>query len=141
VWLNHVASELLGGSRDIRMAKTEGDSMQRAHERALGELPQIKERFLAGLKPGEVLFVKHGFPTTTGSREYIWAAVNRWQGSRLTVQVANDPNEVEGLRMGMTVLLEEADIFDWMLQLPGDRTEGGYTSKVALEEGYEGSPE
>jgi uncharacterized protein YegJ (DUF2314 family) len=43
--------------------------------------------------------------------------------------------------MGMTVLLEEADIFDWMLQLPGDRTEGGYTSKVALEEGYEGSPE
>ena len=57
------------------------------------------------------------------------------------MQVANDPNEVEGLRMGMTVLLEEADIFDWMLQLPGDRSEGGYTSKVALEEGYEGTPE
>ena len=63
------------------------------------------------------------------------------QGTRLTVQVANDPHEVEGLRMGMTVLLEEADIFDWMLQLPGDRSEGGYTSKVALEEGYEGTPE
>jgi uncharacterized protein YegJ (DUF2314 family) len=87
------------------------------------------------------LFIKHGFPTTTGSREYIWAVVNRWQGTRLTVQVANDPNEVEGLRVGMTVLLEEGDIFDWMLQLPGDRTEGGYTTKVALEEGYEGSPE
>ena len=141
VWLNHVAGELLGKTHKTLMAKTEGDSMQRAHERALSELPQIKERFLAGLKPGEVLFIKHGFPTTTGSREYLWAAVNRWKGTRLTVQVANDPHEVEGLRMGMTVLLEEADIFDWMLQLPGDRTEGGYTSKVALEEGYEGSPE
>src|SRR5438445_9356424 len=141
VWLNHVAGELLGKTHKTLMAKTEGDSMQRAHERALSELPQIKERFLAGLKPGEVLFIKHGFPTTTGSREYLWAAVNRWQGTRLTVQVANDLYEVEGLRMGMTVLLEEADIFDWMLQLPGDRSEGGYTSKVALEEGYEGSPE
>jgi len=141
VWLNHVAGQLLGGTHKVLMAKTEGDSMQRAHERAVSELPQIKQRFLAGLKPGEVLFIKHGFPTTTGSREYLWAAVNRWEKSRLTVQVANDPHEVEGLRMGMTVLLEEADIFDWMLQLPGDRTEGGYTSKVALEEGYEGSPE
>ena len=141
VWLNHVAGELLGATHKTLMAKTEGDSMQRAHERALSELPQVKQRFLSGLKPGEVLYIKYGFPTTTGSREYLWAAVNRWQGTRLTVQVANDPHEVEGLRMGMTVLLEEADIFDWMLQLPGDRSEGGYTSKVALEEGYEGTPE
>jgi uncharacterized protein YegJ (DUF2314 family) len=141
VWLNHVAGELLGKSHKTLMAKTEGDSMQRAHDRALSELPQIKQRFVAGLKPGEALFIKHGFPTTTGSREYLWAVVNRWQGTSLTVQVANDPHQVEGLRMGMTVLLEEADVFDWLIQLPGDRTEGGYTSKVALDEGYEGTPE
>src|SRR5207302_1475083 len=102
VWLNHVAGELLGATHKTLMAKTEGDSMQRAHERALSELPQVKQRFLSGLKPGEVLFIKHGFPTTTGSREYLWAAVNRWQGTRLTVQVANDPHDVEGLRMCMT---------------------------------------
>jgi len=26
-------------------------------------------------------------------------------------------------------------IFDWIIEIPGDRCEGGYTSQVALEDG------
>jgi len=141
IWLNHVAGQLLGSEDKVRMADTSGQAMTRAHERAVAELPQVKQRFVAGLKPGEVLFIKHGFPTSTGSKEYIWATVNRWEGSALTVQVANDPADVPGLQMGMTVMLEDSDVFDWMLQLPGDRTEGGYTTKVVIDEGHEGSSE
>jgi uncharacterized protein YegJ (DUF2314 family) len=141
IWLNHVASQLLGSEDKVRMTDTSGEAMTRAHGRAVAELPQIKQRFMAGLKPGEVLFIKHGFPTSTGSKEYIWATVNRWEGSALTVQVANDPTDVPGLQRGMTVMLGETDVFDWMLQLPGDRSEGGYTTKVVLDEGREGSTE
>lgn len=137
VWLNHVAEELLGSEHQVRFAKTGGNAMMQAHERAMSELPRVKQRFVAGLKPGEVLFIKHGFATTAGSLEYMWAAVNRWDGKTLTGQLANEPREVAGLRMGMTVVLEEADLFDWMIQLPGDRSEGGYTSDVALNEGLE----
>jgi len=124
IWLNQVAGQLLGSEDRVRMTDTSAEAMTRAHERAVAELPQVKQRFMAGLKPGEVLFIKHGFPTSTGSKEYIWAAVNRWEESALTVQVANDPADVPGLRTGMTVMLGEADVFDWMLQLPGDRSEG-----------------
>jgi hypothetical protein len=98
IWLNHVAEQLLGSTHRVLMAKTAGDSMQRAHERALSELPQIKQRFAAGLKPGEVLFIKHGFPTTTGSHEYMWAAVSRWQGDQLTVQSRTNRETLPGSR-------------------------------------------
>ena len=141
IWLNHVAGQLLSTEDKVLMTDTSAQAMTRAHERAVAELHQIKERFMAGLKPGEVLFIKHGFPSSTGSKEYIWATVNRWEGSALTVQVANDPTDVPGLQMGMTVMLGETDIFDWMLRLPGDRSEGGYTTKVVLDEGHEGSSE
>lgn len=136
IWLNHVAGQLLGSEDKVQMADTSGQAMTRAHERAVAELPLVKQRFVAGLKPGEVLFIKHGFPTSTGSKEYIWATVNRWEGSALTVQVANDPADVPGLQIGMTVMLDASDVFDWMLQLPGDRTEGGYTTKVVVDEGH-----
>lgn len=141
IWLNQIAGQLLGSEDKVRMTRTSGEAMTRAHERAVAELPQIKQRFMAGLQPGEVLFIKHGFPTSAGSKEFIWATVNRWEGSALTVQVANDPADVPGLLIGMTVMLGEADVFDWMLQLPGDRSEGGYTTKVVLDEGHESSSE
>jgi uncharacterized protein YegJ (DUF2314 family) len=35
----------------------------------------------------------------------------------------------------MTVTLTEADIFDWMIQLPDGRSDGGYTTQVVLVEG------
>jgi uncharacterized protein YegJ (DUF2314 family) len=137
VWLSEVLGQLLGSERDMRMVRTSGDAMQVAHERAVSELPMVKQRFLGGLKPGETLFIKHGFPTSTGDREYIWAVVNRWKGDQITAQVANDPNDVPGLRIGMTVVLTEADIFDWMVQLRDGRQEGGYTTQVVLAEGQQ----
>jgi uncharacterized protein YegJ (DUF2314 family) len=135
IWLNDVLGRLVGSESDVRMARTSGDAMTQAHERATSELPAVRRRFDAGLKPGEVLFFKHGFPTSTGDREYIWVVVNRWEGDKITAQVANDPNDVPGLLIGMTVMLGEADIFDWMIQLPDGRSVGGYTTQVVLAEG------
>lgn len=65
-------------------------------------------------------------------KEFLWLVVTRWSGNLLVAQVANEPREVPGLTLGQTVTVEEASLFDWMIRLPRDRTEGGYTSHVAV---------
>ncbi len=137
VWLSHALDRLVGSEHEVRMARTRSEAMQRAHERAIAELPALKARFQAGLGLAQVLFVKHGFPTPAGSAEFMWLAVNRWEGTRLVGQLSNEPREIPGLRLGQTVTLPETDIFDWMIQRPDGEYEGGYTNKVALSEGRE----
>jgi uncharacterized protein YegJ (DUF2314 family) len=134
VWLNKVAGVLLGSTSNPRMVKTASERMQEAHTRAIAEMPYAKKRFADGLRPGELLFVKHGFETQSGSQEYLWLVVTQWPGQHVVGQLANDPHDVPGLKIGQTVTVAEADLFDWMIQLPGDQSEGGYTSQVVIEE-------
>lgn len=135
VWLNAILERLVGSSRLSRRVRTGDDAMMEAHERATAELPYAKQRFEAGLQPGEVLYVKRGFETSSGSREFLWLAVTRWTADHVVGQLANQPDDVPGLRLGQTVTVAEAEIFDWMIQMPDDRSEGGYTSAVALQQG------
>jgi uncharacterized protein YegJ (DUF2314 family) len=137
MWLSDILGRLVGSEHDVRNVRTSGDAMQQAHARAVSELPQVKQRFSKGLKPGEVLFIKHGFPTSKGDSEYLWVVANRWEGDRITGQVANDPNDVPGVVIGMTMVLREADVFDWTIQLPDGRSDGGYTTQVVLAEGQQ----
>ena len=81
--------------------------MEAAHQRAVREVPGVKRRFQAGLRPGETLLVKYGFPTGDGGHEYIWVAVNTWTGDRLEGQLANDPQVRRDLRAGQTIQLKE----------------------------------
>jgi uncharacterized protein YegJ (DUF2314 family) len=62
-------------------------------------------------------------------------AVNTWTGDRLKGQLANEPDVRRDLRAGQTVWLAEQEIYDWMIQLPDGRTEGGYTTAVVEQEG------
>lgn len=135
VWLNRVAETLLGYSGEHRMVNDESERMLEAHTRAVSELPHAKQRFTAGLRPGEVLYVKHGFDTRTESREYLWLVVTEWTGGSVRGLIVNEPMDVPSLTLGQTVTVDEAGLFDWMIQLPGDRREGGYTLTVTLEEG------
>src|SRR5262249_28582794 len=86
IWLNTIATCLLTGSDEIRAVPTGSVSMLQAHERAMSKLPYAKERFTAGLKPGETLFVKRGFETASGSKEFLWLAVTQWSGNSLIGQ-------------------------------------------------------
>jgi uncharacterized protein YegJ (DUF2314 family) len=135
VWLTHCLSELVGGEDTSKGVPTESQAMQRANERAIAELPDIKRRFIVGLQPGQNLYVKQGFAMADGHNEYMWIVIARWVGTTLTGKLANEPRFRKDLVSGQTVELQESDVFDWMLQLPGDRREGGYTINVTLGEG------
>jgi uncharacterized protein YegJ (DUF2314 family) len=128
-------SDLFGSEDTVRFVGANSQAMEAAHRRAVRELPGMKRRFQAGLRPSETLLVKYGFPTRDGGHEYMWVAVNTWTGDRLKGQLANDPEVRRDLRAGQTVEIAEQDVYDWMIHLPDGRTEGGYTTAVVEQEG------
>jgi uncharacterized protein YegJ (DUF2314 family) len=135
VWLNALLTDLFGSEETLRLVGADSQAMEAAHQRAVRELPGVKRRFQAGLRPGETLLVKYGFPTGDGGHEYMWVAVDTWKGGHLRGNLANDPELRRDLRAGQTIDLAEQDVFDWMIQLPKGGTEGGYTTTVVKQEG------
>jgi uncharacterized protein YegJ (DUF2314 family) len=135
VWLNEALQNLLGVAPTCRLAATDSESMQAAHRRAAAELPGVKARFHAGLRPGERLHVKHGFPLRDGDHEYMWLVVNTWRGERLRGQLVNAPHYRRDLQAGQSVELCEEEVFDWVLLSGDGEMEGGYTDRVVQEQG------
>jgi uncharacterized protein YegJ (DUF2314 family) len=130
VWLHALMAALYGPSPEMASLRPDSQAARRGHARALAELPRVKARFQDGLKPGELLFVKHPFPSPARSPEYLWLVVNEWSGTSLIGQLVSRPRRVPGLRQGQRVVVGEPDVFDWLLQLPRQRQEGGYTSRA-----------
>jgi uncharacterized protein YegJ (DUF2314 family) len=64
----------------------------------------------------------------------MWLAVEQWKGGQVAGTLVNEPDEVPELELGQEVAIDEADIFDWMIQLSAERREGGYTLDVANNE-------
>jgi uncharacterized protein YegJ (DUF2314 family) len=135
VWLNALLIDLFGSQDTMRLVGADSQAMEAAHQRAVRELPVVKRRFQAGLRPGETLLVKYGFPTDGGGHEYMWVAVNTWNGGHLRGNLANDPEMRRDPKAGQTIDLAEEDVFDWMIQLPNGSSEGGYTTAVVEQEG------
>lgn len=138
VWWSTAISEMFGaGESTLRNVKSDSEAMEAAHLRAMSELPRARQRFAAGLQPGEMLIVKHGFPTGGEMHEYMWLSVNSWRDDRLTCQLMNSPEIRRDLRAGQMVELREADLFDWAVMRPDGEIEGGYTNRVVMEESGE----
>jgi hypothetical protein len=97
---------------------------------ARDRLLALKPRWLRERKPGEVLLVKGPFKTRSGGNEWMWVEVTRWEGTRITGLLANDPFEVPGLRAGATVHVEESKVFDYLLRRADGSEEGNTTSKL-----------
>lgn len=135
VWWSTAVTEVFGsGESTLRNVKSDSEAMEAAHMQAVSELPRAKQRFAAGLQPGEMLIVKHGFPTGGDQHEFMWLSVNTWRGDRLTCQLMNSPEIRRDLRTGQIVELLEAELFDWAIMRPDGEIEGGYTNRVVMQE-------
>ncbi len=135
VFLHRVLKRLLG-SRDeesrIRHIEKDDAAMEEAHRRAVALLQEVKRRFQRGLKPGEALLVKHGFPWGDGALEFMWVAINTWKGARLQGQLASDPIYRRDLRAGDPIELGQSEVFDWMIARDDRSYEGGFTNSLLL---------
>jgi len=135
VWLNSLISDLWGSEDTLRHVPADSESMEAAHLRAIAELPEVKQRFQAGLPPGSTLIVKHGFPLEDDYHEYMWIAVSTWSGDRIRGHLANSPQARLDLREGQVIDLRDEDVFDWALHHRDGSSEGGYTNRVVEAEG------
>ncbi len=91
----------------------------------------IKKRFRKGLQYGEVLLVKAPFKTSAGGNEWMWVEVTKLgAGGKVEGLLANEPDDVPELVSGSEVVVEEAELFDWMLRQADGSTMGNETGKV-----------
>ena len=134
VWLNSLLGDLFGSDPELAMVETGDEQMEAAHEQALNELPLVRARFQAGFQSGEVLHIKHGFPTTGDNHEYMWIAVTGWKDGRIRGRLANDPQYRRDLRAGQSVEIGEEEVYDWLIVHTDGRTEGAYTNRALTEE-------
>jgi len=135
VWIYQVLADMCGTEEHMGAVPADSETMEIAHRKAMDELPTVKERMQRGLPLGSIVYVKHGFPTAHGDREFMWIAVQTWNGNRISGILANDPVDVPGRRTGDRVEIAETDVFDWMITYTDGKSEGGYTTKVVQSEG------
>jgi uncharacterized protein YegJ (DUF2314 family) len=123
-------ADLFGASVEMAQADRSNESVAAAHRQAVAELPWVRARFQAGFRFGEVLHIKHGFPTTGAGHEYMWIAVTRWAEERLRGTLVNDPQYRPDLRAGQMVEIGEDGVYDWLIVHTDGQMEGGYTNRV-----------
>lgn len=128
--------DLFPEQEDVRDVADE-KAMQAAHRRALATLSTERERFRRGLRPGERLAVKVGFPYgDSGASEYMWVEVQYWDGegpeSKIHGVLLNQPQHRRDLKLGQTLRVEQAAIYDWLRITASGRQEGNFTA-AALE--------
>jgi hypothetical protein len=118
------------GSEDSVVKVRHDDALEAASRAARGRLVALKPRWLRDRALGEILLVKGPFETRSGGTEWMWVEVTRWEGKRITGVLTNDPFEVDGLRAGATVQVDETRVFDYLLRKPDGTQEGNTTAKL-----------
>jgi uncharacterized protein YegJ (DUF2314 family) len=105
------------------------DAIRAASDRARQKLPSLRKEFNAGLQPGEHLLLKAPFETSSGGREWMWVEVSSWKGDDIVGLLANEPEDVPGLRAGSTVKVSEKEVFDYIRYKADGSSEGNETGK------------
>jgi uncharacterized protein YegJ (DUF2314 family) len=133
-------SDLLGWEDAITDVRHD-EALLAASRRARERLPAMKALVAAGLQPGQLLLVKSPFPKPGGGNEWMWVEVVAWKGRRIQGVLANEPFEVPGLRAGQEVVVDEGEVFDYVLRNPDGQEEGNETSRLIEEQQRARAPE
>jgi uncharacterized protein YegJ (DUF2314 family) len=75
--------------------------------------------------------VKVGMRTRAGTLEHIWVSNLRREGGRLRGTLANEPFDLEGLRLGDLVDIDESAISDWAIDSVRGQY-GSFTTRVIV---------
>lgn len=126
-WLKSVAVDLLGAPQEQVARKLEDQLIEEAHQRAMEQVAELKQRYQKGLPKGHRVYVKRAFPTKQGSPEYLWLSVDGWYDGMIRGPLATVPRVRTDLQLGQTLQMQEDDIYDWVVTLPDGTELGAYT--------------
>jgi hypothetical protein len=119
----HAGAKAGAPADDAEMAKVVSD--------AQAKLPDVANRFRAGLPKGEHLVVEAQFDTDEGREEWLWIGVSSWPDDVAHGALLKDATGISALRHGTKVEAGMNEIVDYMVIGPDGRTiEGGGTESV-----------
>ncbi len=122
--------DALFGSEESAVVYTQHDEELLAASRAArAELPALHRAFDAGLQADEYILVKAPF-VYPGGNEWMWVEVLAWKDGTITGLLKNVPISAKGLKVGQTVTVSEADLFDFIHHRPDGTDEGNRTGAI-----------
>lgn len=105
-------------------------AIRAASARARQKLPALRTDFTQGLKPGEFIQVKAPFDRPDGGQEWMWVEITKWEGSKITGLLQNDPHSIPTLHAGQIVTVSEGKVFDYIRRFPDGSREGNETGEL-----------
>ena len=129
-WLHAFVAAFFHPEQTMQARPIDDRSMEAARAQAVSALPGVKARYQSGQIAADRLGVKYAFPTPDGVGEVMWIFVRSWTGDRITGELVNAPQAATDVRLGQSVTIREADIFDWITTAPDGTQEGGFTDAV-----------
>jgi uncharacterized protein YegJ (DUF2314 family) len=129
---NELLSRFFGSEEKVLGAHADDDELNAARARALRALAKLKPRFTLRQPALEHLLVKAPFTTRTSGVEWMWVEVVRWEGKKLSGILQNDPYEVDDLKAGAHVEVNEDALFDYLYRRADGTDEGGETTKILM---------
>ncbi|NOT73487.1 MAG: DUF2314 domain-containing protein [Cyclobacteriaceae bacterium] len=127
---NAVVDSLFGSTDAIEYTDHD-DELISASQKARKRLPELKQMFLDGLKPGYAIMIKLPFKVDDGvGNEWMWVEVTSWSDKENTGILQNEPFNIKDLKVGAIVNFDEAQIFDYILNNPDGTSEGNTTGDI-----------
>ena len=130
-WDNWVASygDLFATLQDSAMRVVDFEGYDRSAQEARESLPAVLSRFSSReIAPGELYF-KCSFLTgpDDGPPEFLWVQVQSLTNDSFVGVLRNKSAYDQALQPGLPITLTMAEVFDWIIEYPDGRLEGGYS--------------
>ncbi len=129
---NELLSRFFGSEDKVSGARADDEELNAARARARRALAKLKPRMTPRPPALEHLVVKAPFATRSDGVEWMWVEVVRWQGKKISGILQNDPYEVDGVKAGSHVEVDEDSLFDYLYQHADGTREGGETTKILM---------
>jgi uncharacterized protein YegJ (DUF2314 family) len=129
---NELLARFFGSEEKVMGAGEDDVELNAARARARLALAKLKPRMTPRPPEREHLVVKAPFTTRTQGVEWMWVEVVRWKGKKLEGILQNDPYEVDDLKAGAHVEVDEDSLFDYLYRHADGTDEGGETSKILM---------
>lgn len=130
-----VLSDLFGFKEQLKSLEGHDNAILEASAKARERLPALQDLFNEEQKMSEgyVILLKAPFEDDKGNNEWMWVEVTQWDSSTIKGILKNEPFYIKSLKAGAKVVVQEEDIFDYILYKPDGTKEGNETQALILK--------
>jgi len=126
-----ILDAVFGNTIQISMASEIDEELEAASQKAIAQIPEIKEQFNNGLPELQHLLIKAAFKSTDEvNLEYMWVEVLKWENGVITGILMNEPRFESTFKHGDKVALTEKVFYDFMIRKGDEIIIESQTNKI-----------